>query len=36
MNLYMLSGLQNAVLFVDGLKTGTITKLSFATGNVTV
>lgn len=35
MNPYVLSGLQSVVLFVDGLKTGTTTKLSFATGNTT-
>jgi len=32
----MLSGLQSAVLFVDGLKTGTTIKLSFATGNIAI
>ena len=36
MNLWMLSGLQKAVLYVDGLKTRSTTKLSFATGNVIV
>jgi branched-subunit amino acid transport protein AzlD len=34
MNLSMLSGLRSVALFVDGLKTGTTIKLSFATGNI--
>lgn len=36
MNLFMLSGQQSVVLYVDGLKIGTITKLSSATGNINV
>lgn len=34
MNLFVLSGLQNDVLYVDGLKIGITTKLSSATGNI--
>lgn len=32
MNLFMLSGQQNAVLYADGLKIGTTIKSLFATG----
>lgn len=34
MILFMPSGRQNGVLYVDGLKTGTTTKLLYATGAV--
>jgi len=34
MNLFVLSGRQNDVLYVDGLKIGTTTKLSSASGNI--